>query len=47
MPPTVTGCVALQLTARRLLDQVEVTADLHELDIEPGRRGLLSERILE
>ncbi|MCW2135415.1 MULTISPECIES: hypothetical protein [Crystallibacter] len=40
-------CVAQELAVRCLLDQVEVTADTYDLELEPDWRGMLTERILE
>jgi hypothetical protein len=43
-PPS---CVAQELAVRCLLDQIEVTADTYDLDLAPGWRGMLTDRILE
>jgi hypothetical protein len=43
-PPS---CVAQELAVRCLLDQVEVTADAYKLDLDPGWRSLLTDRMLE
>jgi hypothetical protein len=43
-PPS---CVAQELAVRCLLDQVEITADTHDLDLDPGWRGILTDRMLE
>ena len=44
---TAPGCVAQELAVRCLLDQVEITADTYDLDLDPGWRGILTDRILE
>lgn len=41
------SCVAQELAVRCLLDQIEVTADTYELDLDPNWRGTLTDRILE
>jgi hypothetical protein len=43
-PPS---CVAQELAVRCLLDQIEVTSDTYELDLDPDWRGLLTDRMLE
>lgn len=41
------SCVAQELAVRCLLDQIEVTTDTYELDLDPDWRGMLTDRILE
>jgi hypothetical protein len=41
------SCVAQELAVRCLLDQIEITADTYDLDLDPHWRGTLTDRILE
>jgi len=41
------SCVAQELAVRCLLDQIEITADTYELDLDPDWRGMLTDRVLE
>ncbi|MEC5180860.1 hypothetical protein [Arthrobacter sp. CG_A4] len=41
------SCVAQELAVRCLLDQIEITADTYDLDLDPHWRGILTDRILE
>ena len=43
-PPS---CVAQELAVRCLLDQIEITADTYDLDLDPHWRGTLTDKILE
>ncbi|MFP3462684.1 hypothetical protein R5O87_17725 [Arthrobacter globiformis] len=44
---TMPSCVAQELAVRCLLDKIEVVADTYDLDLEPGWRGRLTDRMLE
>lgn len=41
------SCVAQELAVRCLLDQIEITADTYDLDLDPHWRGTLTDRLLE
>lgn len=41
------SCVAQELAVRYLLDQIEITKDTYDLDLDPHWRGTLTDRLLE
>lgn len=41
------SCVVQELAVRCLLDQIEITADTYDLDLDPHWRGTLTHRLLE
>ncbi|MDQ0618254.1 hypothetical protein QFZ33_002278 [Arthrobacter globiformis] len=44
---TYSSCVVQELAVRCLLDQIEVTLDTYDQDLDPKWRGILTDRILE